>query len=150
MTGVGRARGKLVLEQLRGSEPSLTLGRGVMRSTDGKTIRIVPDAIRGTVEAAKTSTGWAFRGRARDAKKRLVDSFAVFADGKAVFAGNASDLRPLRFIDKGAAEKDRFQFELPGGLLPAEGQDHQVRVFAIRGHVASELAYRGAYPWAHG
>jgi hypothetical protein len=150
---VRRARGKLVLEQLRGSEPSLTLrgsaGHEVIRSTDGKTIRIDPSAIRGTVEAAKTSTGFAFRGRARDTKKRLVDSLAVFADAKAVFAGNANDLRPLRFIDKGSAEKDRFQFELPSGLLPAEGDEHQVRVFAIRGRVASELAYRGAYPWAH-
>jgi hypothetical protein len=148
---VRRARGKLLLEQLRGSEPSLTLGgsagREVVHSTEGKTIRVAPNAIRGTVEAAKTSTGWAFRGRARDAKNRLVDSLAVFADGKSMFMGNASDLRPLRFIDKDA-EKDRFQFELPGGLLPAEGQDHQVRVFAIRGSVASELAY-GAYPWAH-
>jgi hypothetical protein len=150
---VRRARGKLVLEQLRGSEPSLTLGgsagREVVHSTEGKTIRVAPNAIRGTVEAAKTSTGWAFRGRALDAKNRLVDSLAVFADGKSMFTGNASDLRPLRFIDKDA-EKDRFQFELPGGLLPAEGQDHQVRVFAIRGSVASELAYGGAYPWAHG
>ena len=47
-------------------------------------------------------------------------------------------------------DKSRFRFELPRALLPMEGQDHRVRVFAIRGRVASELAYRGAYPWAHG
>jgi hypothetical protein len=100
---------------------------------------------------AKTAGGYAFKGLASTRKgHRLVDSLVVFADGKAIFAGAANDLRPLRFLDKGSLDKSRFRFELPRTLLPAEGQDHSVRVFAIRGRVASELAYRGTYPWAHG
>ena len=103
------------------------------------------------MQVSKTAGGYAFKGRAATSKKhRLVDSLVVFADDKAIFAGNANDLRPLRFLDKGSLKKDRFRFELPRALLPGEGQDHRVRVFAIRGRVASELAYRGAYPWAHG
>ena len=120
-------------------------------SSEGKRTRIDPSAISGTVQVAKTAGGYAFKGLASTRKgHRLVDSLAVFVDGKAIFAGAASDLRPLRFIDKGSLDKSRFRFELPRTLLPAEGQDHSVRVFAIRGRVASELAYRGAYPWAHG
>jgi hypothetical protein len=149
---VGGAGTRLVLEQLRGSEPNLVLrergGREVIESTEGRTTRVDPAAIAGSVEVSKTSTGFAFRGRARAAtKRRLVDSFVVFADARAVFVGRAADLRPLRFIDKGSSGKDRFGFELPRNLLPAPGGDHTVRVFALRGRVASELRYVGSYPW---
>lgn len=147
--GTGR---RLLLEQLRGSEANLVLrergGHEVIESTEGRTTRIDPAAIRGSVEVSKTSTGFAFRGRARGAKKRrLVDSFVVFADGRALFVGRAADLRPLRFIDKGSSGKDRFGFELPRSLLPAPGGDHRVRVFAILGATASELRYLSPYPW---
>jgi hypothetical protein len=145
-------RGKFVLEQLRGSEPNLVLrrrgGREVIESTEGKTIRVDDGAIRGTVDVSKTSTGFAFRGRADGTgKRRLVDSLVVFVDGRAVFVGRAADLRPLRFIDKGSGGKDRFAFELPRSLLPATGGNQRVRVFAILGATASELRYVSPYPW---
>jgi hypothetical protein len=141
----------LVLEELRGGDLELVLRGGDIVSAQGKRIRIDASAIAGTVQVSKTAGGYAFKGRASTRKGRhLVDSLVVFADGKGIFAGNANDLRPLRFLDKGSLDKSRFRFELPRTLLPAEGNDHQVRVFAIRGRVASELAYRGAYPWAHG
>ena len=146
--GAGR---RLALEELRGGDLNLVLRDRDIESTEGKRTRIDPAAIAGTVQVSKTAGGYAFKGLAATRKKhRLVDSLVVFADGKAIFAGAANDLRPLRFLDKGSLDKTRFRFELPRALLPAEGQDHSVRVFAIRGRVASELAYRGGYPWAHG
>jgi len=142
--------GSLSLEELRGGDLNLVLRDSDIVSTEGKRTRIDSSAIAGTVQVAKTAGGYAFKGLASTRKgHHLVDSLVVFADGKAIFAGAANDLRPLRFLDKGSLDKSRFRFELPRTLLPAEGQDHQVRVFAIRGRVASELAYRGAYPWAH-
>jgi Sulfatase len=148
---VRRSGRGLVLEELRGGDLELVLRGGEIVSAQGKRIRIDASAIAGTVQVAKTAGGYAFKGRAATRKgHQLVDSIAVFADSKGIFAGNANDLRPLRFLDKGSLDKSRFRFELPRSLLPGEGQDHQVRVFAIRGRVASELAYRGAYPWAHG
>jgi len=123
-------------------------GHDVVQSSDGTTIRVDPAAIRGTVDVSKTNTGFAFHGRADGTgKRRLVDSLVVFADGRAVFTGRAADLRPLRFIDKGENGKDRFRFELPSGVLPPTGGDHSVRVFAILGRVASEVAYHGTWPW---
>jgi hypothetical protein len=146
--GSGR---RLSLEELRGGELNLVLRGSEIVSTEGKRTRIDPAAIAGSVQVSKTANGYAFKGRAATRKgHHLVDSLVVFADGKAIFSGAANDLRPLRFLDKGSLDKSRFRFELPRGLLPAAGQDHQVRVFAIRGRVASELAYRGTYPWAHG
>jgi hypothetical protein len=146
--GSGR---RLSLAQLRGGDLNLMLGGGDIVSTEGERIRIDPSAIAGTVQVATTAGGYAFKGLASTRKgRRLVDSLVVFTDGKAIFTGAASDLRPLRFLDKGSLDKSRFRFELPRTLLPGKGQDHSVRVFAIRGRAASELAYRGAYPWAHG
>jgi hypothetical protein len=139
------------LEELRGGDLNLVLRDTDIESTEGKRIPIDASAISGSVQVSKTAGGYAFKGLASTRKgHRLVDSLVVFADSKAIFAGAANDLRPLRFLDKGSLDKSRFRFELPRTLLPAEGQDHSVRVFAIRGRVASELAYRGAYPWAHG
>lgn len=139
------------LEELRGGDLNLVLRDTDIESTEGKRIRIDPSAIAGSVQVAKTAGGYAFKGLASTRKgHHLVDSLVVFADGKAIFAGASNDLRPLRFLDKGSLDKSRFRFELPRTLLPAEGQDHSVRVFAIRGRVASELAYSGTYPWAHG
>jgi hypothetical protein len=139
------------LEELRGGDLNLVLRDTDIESTEGRRIRIDPSAISGSVQVAKTAGGYAFKGLASTRKgHHLVDSLVVFADGKAIFAGAANDLRPLRFLDKGSLDKSRFRFELPRSLLPAEGQDHSVRVFAIRARVASELAYSGTYPWAHG
>jgi len=135
----------------RGGDLNLVLRDTDIESTEGKRIRIDPTAIAGSVQVAKTAGGYAFKGLASTRKgHRLVDSLVVFADRKAIFAGAANDLRPLRFLDRGSLDKSRFRFKLPPTLLPTEGQGHSVRVFAIRGRVASELAYRRTYPWAHG
>ena len=100
------------------------------------------------MQASATKAGFEFQGKADTVRPRgLVDTIVVFADGKAVFVGRASDLRPLKFLGAKPG-KDLFDFELPSGVLPAAGQEHSVRVFAVRGRVASELAYRGTWPWA--
>ena len=147
--------GKLTLEQLRGSDLTLSLrelnGREAIVSTEGKVTLIDQTALKGSVAAMPSKAGFVFKGRAVRVKPRhLVDSLAVFVDGQAVFVGRAFDLRPLRFLDKGGLEKDRFSFELPGAILPPAGTDHRVRVFAILGRVATELKYAGAHPWSAG
>jgi Sulfatase len=142
---------KPVLEELRGGDFGLVLrereGHEEIASAGGKRTRIDPKAIAGTVQASATKAGFEFEGKADTVKPRgLVDTIVVFAGGKAVFVGRASDLRPLKFLGAKPG-KDRFDFELPSGVLPAAGQDHSVRVFAVRARVASELGYRGSWPW---
>jgi hypothetical protein len=125
------------LEQLRSGEASLVLRGDVIASSDGKRIRIEPKAVSGTVQVSRTKDGYQFRGRV-DAS-REVDSIAVFAGGRAVFVGRARDLRPLHFLGASGG-KDRFEFELPRGLVPDPAR---VRVFAILGESASELRSTG-------
>ena len=143
---------KPVLAEVRGGDFGLVLrervGREDIETRDGKRTAINPKAIAGTVRASATKGGFDFQGKADTVKPRgLVGTIVVFADGKAVFVGRASDLRPLKFLGAQPG-KDRFDFELPSGVLPATGTAHSVRVFATRGRVASELAYRGSWPWA--
>jgi hypothetical protein len=149
---VSGTRKTLTLQRLRGTGLNVVLadrgGREVIQTAEGKRIRIDPSAIRGTVAVTPSKVGYVFEGRALGVKPRhLVDSLIVFVDGQAAFVGRAFDLRPLRFLDKGGLEKDRFSFELPRSLLPAKGGDHRVRVFATFGGVGSELRYTGTYPW---
>ena len=146
---VRRSGGRLLLEELRGSDASLTLaeqgGRELIESSEGTSVRIEPAALPGTVQSSTTPTAAVFRG----ATRREIDSVIVFADGRAVYVGRAGNLRPHRILGQGALGAHGFAFELPRALLPEPGGAHQVRVFAVRGAVASELRYAGAYPWAH-
>jgi hypothetical protein len=70
-----------------------------------------------------------------------------------VFRSRASLVRPHRILGESIAapRKDyAFQFELPTSLLPAAGADHDVRVFAVNGRLASEPRYAPGYPWGTG
>ena len=131
------------LEQLRTGEAALVLRGNVIASGDGKQIRIDPKAVSGTVQVSRTKAGYQFRGRADGSDG--ADTIAVFAGGRSVFVGRGRDLRPLHFLGASGG-KDRFEFELPRGLLPAPGRG-RVRVFAAVGDAASELRYVSPYPW---
>ena len=146
---VRRDEGERTLEQLRGSTITTTLvrqnGRETLVSSDGTRVVVRPGSLRGMVQLLPGSllgfSGWA----AEPALTHRADSIGVFADGKEIFASPTDQLLPHRiFPHKGLFG---FHFELPKGLLPRAGAGHQVRVFAIRGGVATELPTKGEWPW---
>jgi hypothetical protein len=144
--------GSLVLEELRSSDLSLRLveenGRPAIKTSAGRTIRITPRALPGTVRVSASNAGYRFRGSAshRQTSSRP-DALVVFADERAVYRGRASDLRPQAILGQAELGKFGYVFELPRALLPQPGSGQRVRVFAVRGLVASELAHVGAWPW---
>jgi hypothetical protein len=74
----------------------------------------------------------------------------VFVDGEQVYASKASLIQPKSGLGQVAKQNPYgFQFDLPASLLPKPASGHKVRVFAMRGGVASELRYGGSYPWSH-
>jgi hypothetical protein len=142
-----------VLEQLRGTTVRLTLraANGEIQRANGRRVAIRPGALRGTVRVHRTATGYEFSGSASPpGKPQRVDTLAVFVGPHSVFVGRHDDLRPQSILGQRDLGKAGFTFELPPGLLPEPGADRAVRVFAIRGGVASELRYSGTYPWKRG
>ena len=138
-----------VLEELASSDLGFALRDGTIESTAGSKIRIEPGALTGTVRAAPRGTSYVFSGSATHrATRGLADSLVVFVDDRAVYFGRAETLKPHRILGEPALGKSGFALELPQALLPPPGGDQRVRVFALRGTVASELRYAGAYPWA--
>jgi hypothetical protein len=137
----------VVLEQLKGADLALTLGRRagreVVRTPAGRTIPVRPNALRGNVRVAAGERGFVFSGIAVGA-----ESLVVFVDGRARYRGPAESLRPHKVLGQPDLGKHGFVFELPRGLLPAPGSASRVRVLALGLEVASELRYLGAYPWA--
>ena len=101
------------------------------------------------MRASRSGGTFVFSGWAADLEaRRPSDSLVVFADGREVYSSKSANLRPHRVLGDEAPKKEYgFLFELPLALLPQPDSDHPVHVFAIRGGVASELAYAGAYPW---
>jgi hypothetical protein len=139
-----------VLEQLRGTAVRLTLrvdDREIQRG-NGRRVAIRPGGLRGKVRVQRTATGYEFSGSASPpGKPQRVDTLAVFVGARSVFVGRHDDLRPQSILGQRDLGKAGFTFELPPGLLPEPGGERTVRVFAIRGGVASELRYAAAYPW---
>ena len=141
--------GERTLEELHGNSTTTTLVRRADRellvSSDGTRVPVRAGALRGLVQLFPGQllgfSGWA----AEPALTHRADSIAVIADGKEVFASPTDQLLPHRiFPHKGLFG---FHFELPKGLLPAQGTGHRVRVFAIRDGVATQLRVKGAWPW---
>ncbi len=137
------------LEQLRGSSVTTTLRVQEIASTGGNAVPIRPRALQGQVHVTGgqnfTFTGWA-SNRRLSAK---VDAVMVFVDREQVYASKISLIQPHTMLGQAVAhQKFAFQFELPQALLPKPGSGHKVRVFAVRGGVASELRYTGSYPFS--
>jgi hypothetical protein len=146
---VHREGGKRTFEALRGTSETTQLvkraGVEVIRSSGGPPIPIRAHALRGHIQA-KTGALDIFDGWAAVPKlTHRADSVIVFADGKEIFSSPTAQLLPHRiFPHKGLFG---FHFELPQGLLPKPGQQHRVRVFALRLGVATELPIKGHWPW---
>jgi sulfatase-like protein len=151
--GIRGSGTSLVLEQFRSEELSLTLarsdGRDVIRSSTGKTLRVVSGALKGTIRVERTAVGYRFSGTASVTRPRArADLIIVFVDGRAAYRGRAGDLRPQAVLGQPDLGKYGFVFDLPKGLLPAPGGEHSVRIFVTHRLVASELAPGGAFPWS--
>jgi Sulfatase len=142
------------LDELKGSSVTTTLktrgGVQVISSSGGRAIPVRPQALSGQVRV-KVGQNYDFDGSATDAsKKHKVDMVMVFVDGEQVYASKASLIQPKSGLGQVAKQNPYgFRFDLPASLLPKPGSGHKVRVFAVRGGVASELRYRGSYPWSH-
>jgi hypothetical protein len=137
------------LERLRGSSVITTLRGNTIASTGGKAVPVRPGALKGEVHVTPgqnfTFTGWA----SNPALTAKVDAVMVFVDREQVYASKISLIQPHSVLGQAVAhQKYAFQFELPRSLLPKPGSGHKVRLFAVRRGVASELAYKGSYPWA--
>ena len=132
-------------EELPGSSETTMLQGNVITSSDGTRIPVRKGALRGQVQFLKGPlygfSGWA----AQKNLKHRADSVMVFADNQAVFTAPTAQLLPHRIDHQSGLFG--FHFELPKGLLPPQGQDHRVRVFAIRNGVAGELPRKPPWPW---
>jgi Sulfatase len=141
------------LEQLRGTTVRLTLRpteRVILRA-NGRRVEIRPGALRGTVRVQRLPTGYEFSGSASPpGKPQRVDTLVVFVGDRSVFVGRHDDLRPQSILGQRDLGRAGFTFELPPGLLPEQGAETPVRVFAIQEGIASELRHDAAYPWKRG
>jgi hypothetical protein len=137
------------LERLDGgvSGASWTLQHGTLRN-GGHVVRIQPGALHGRVEDWFNERdtvrvgGWA----ADTVGGRLVDNVLVFRGDTFVYSGTTTvGRRGVPFGDTPPTEAVRmgFAFDLPRSLIG----DGPLRFFAIRGGVASELAYVKRFPW---
>jgi hypothetical protein len=68
----------------------------------------------------------------------------LFVDGRSVATWPPS-FTGQRIFDRYGIRRNGFEYELPNRLLPQPGQARRLRVFAIRGKIASELGYSGVY-----
>jgi len=146
---VEQARGSLRLVRLRGSDVSFSLLRGGTAIRVGaRTIPVRAGALRGVVRAKREQTGWVFSGwAAQGGANRRVDTLVVFVGDRAVYVGRAENLKPHAILGQPELGKTGFEFELPPSLLPAPQSGRRVRVFALRGPLASELRSDAAFPW---
>jgi hypothetical protein len=111
-------------------------------------VRIQPGALHGRVEDWFNERdtvrvgGWA----ADTVGGHLVDNVLVFRGDTFVYSGTTTvGRRGVPFGDTPPTEAVRmgFAFDLPRSLIG----DGPLRFFAIRGGVASELAYVKRFPW---
>jgi hypothetical protein len=135
------------LEELKGSDLTYSLKPGALQASDGSTVSLgstVTGEVRGTRnESGSTLGGWAANPKTR----KPADSIVVLVDGQSVFVGENGNITRKDILERYGVDKAGFIFRLPGSLLPEPGAAHQVRVFAIAGHAASELRYLHGYPW---
>ena len=141
--------GSVALARLRGSDVSYSLlngGAAVQVGTNR--VEVSRGALQGVVRARREGTGWVFSGfAAQRGTTKHVDTLVVFVGDRAAYVGRAENLKPHAILGEPELGKTGFEFELPPSLLPAPGSGQRVRVFALRGGLASELRYDAAFPW---
>jgi hypothetical protein len=136
------------LEELKGSDLTYSLEPGSLQASDGTSVP-VSTAVSGEVRGTRSSSGSTLGGWAGNVRThKPAASIVVLVDGKSVFVGDNGNITRKAILKRYGIDKAGFIFRLPGSLLPEAGSEHQVRVFAIAGKVASELRYLPGYPWA--
>jgi hypothetical protein len=126
-------------------------GRGSMTSSHGKTIKVIPRALRGhldVVEIGESSAG--FQGWAADVKNsKLPEAILVFANGKFLFSTKTKrDRRDVaKHFDNAALRRSGYEFAIPFSFLFKDKQTPEVRIFAVLNDIASELKYPKGYKW---
>lgn len=147
---VDRAGSALTLQRLRSADTGLTLGGSkgheTITSGSGHATPVTLGELQGAIAVTGRGTEYVFRGRAAAGKQR-VDLIAVFVDGTAVFVGRAKNLRPRRILGESDLGLTGVEFELPRAIFPQPGPGHDVRIFVLKGGVASEVGYSSTYPW---
>ena len=132
----------VVLAELPGTRLELVLKDDVIEARED-ILRVEPGALRGEVRALTPGESILFKGWAADLRGRHpVDSLVLFVDGRSVASWPPSYTLQGIFNRYGVAPTG-FEYVLPRRLLPKPGEAHRVRLFAIRGEVASELDYAG-------
>jgi hypothetical protein len=141
---LGSEGGSLVLDELQGTRLELVLAGDVIRSgTD--VIEVERGALQGEAHVLTPGGNIVIEGWAGDVRARLpVDSLVLFVDGRSVASWQPSSTGQ-KIFDRYGIKRNGFEYELPSRLVPKPGQARRVRVFAIRGGVASELRYKGFY-----
>jgi len=142
-------------EELKGGTAgTMRLVGNEIRAADGTTIPVRAGALQGLVQFLPGPllgfSGWAAQRerKVRGSGFKLVhraDTISVFADGREVFSAPTDQLLPHRVGNESGLFG--FHFELPKPLLPPQGPGHNVRVFAVRLGVASELPVKPGWPW---
>lgn len=141
--------GSVALARVRGSDVSYSLlNGGAAVQAGANRVPVTRGALHGVVRAKRAASGWLFSGSAalRGRTKR-VDTLVVFVGARAAYVGRAENLKPHAILGEPELGKTGFEFELPASLLPAPESGKRVRVFALRGPLASELRYDAAFPW---
>ena len=127
------------LQPLGGAGVSYTLRDGRLVS-EGASVAIVRRALRGDARmSVRPDTvlfgGWAVDPRAR----RAADSVVVMAGGRSAYVGSASNYARPDIERRYGVREAGFIFEVPRSAL---GDLRRVRVYVVRGNVASELPLR--------
>jgi len=136
--------GSIVLDELQGTRVELVL-KGNAIESGKKVVRIERGALRGEVHALTPGENIVIKGWAGDLRAHSpVDSLVLFVDGRSVATWPPS-FTGQRIFDRYGIRRNGFEYELPNRLLPQPGHASRVRLFAIRGDMASELRYSGYY-----
>jgi hypothetical protein len=140
--------GRPVLTELGSSDVGYVLRGGAIRSGEGKTVRVAPGALEGSLRVQTPGDTVRLFGWAGDvAARRAAENIVVFVDGRSVFVGHPGNLRRDDVVKRYGIEDAGFAFRLPRALFPPPGDDRTVRVFAISGDRASELPYPATFRW---
>ena len=154
---VGERGDAVVLERLGGVGRTAsyalvdTSSGEAVRTSGGRELPVVAGAVEGVVE------DWFFEedtvrigGWAGDvATRKAAEKVLVFSERGLLYSGTPSVGRADLGERYPGLGRSGFVVELPRDLV-GDGSDADLRFFAMRGDVASELAYADGFPWKAG
>lgn len=122
----------------------------LIRNSDSLYVKIIQGALGGSLDLAVFRDGHVlFAGWAADIKKsRLPDTIVAFINGEFFFSGKTGVDRPdvAKYYNDPDLQKAGFEFVVPFSIFK-DKDNPEVRFFAIKGGVASELNYPKGYKW---